>query len=634
MSWRERLIREPALADMTRWPVIEERSLPATKRQGFLKNKRIVARVLATGSSLRVAEALGYSPGRVSQLMNRCLGGDLNEPAPLTCALIPHARLSAPERRQDLPQLDQKPGATGAFTALLAQLPSLKAELDAAILADHRRTPTSQRLTPSGLHQLFLRCLREANWPMTRYPFTSVSRAAESVRRYFKRRQLELQMPKPRKDRFIGMAASLSAHRALATVQIDEHLMHLHSNIAIQFNDSLIELRLKRATLLLAVDVATQCVLGFELRPTTAPNQDDVLALFDRCLTPRAIPTIQTLGFDELALPAIPAHLNRSWPMTFGTVQFDNAWIHHSISVEQFLCTTMGSTASFGLAGQPKTRWLVEHVFDYLEQKLGHRFDSTTGTHPKDARRESAKNAKKVPPLAFQSLIEALYLQIANYNHSAMPNLAGQRPLEMLDQHMRQHWTRWPRGGLDAGWQPFRSSMALPVHRSAKDRRKPYVQFCYCRYSGNGLLSLAPDDTRIVVEFDRRDIRTLDARTLQGRALGTLDGPRTWNRFAHSYATRSWLFKERRVSRYADSDPITGYFRELLGQKRTPDVAAQILSLYLEVTPHSQPWLATGEEAQTAMAVKGIDGPSQPPSRTSSFRWSPPPFPASDSGRL
>ena len=623
MSWRERLIREPRLADMNQWPVIEDGSLAATKRQGFLKNKRIVARVLATGSSIRVAEALGCSPGYISQLMNRCLGGDLDAPAPLTRALVPHARLFAPKRRQDLPKLDQSTGATGAFTALLAQQPYLKAELDAAILADYRRSPASQRLTASGLHQLFLRWLREADWPMTCYPFTSVSRAAESVRRYFKRRQIELQTPKPRKERFIGMAASLSAHRVLATVQIDEHLMDLHSNIAIQFNDEVVELRLKRCTLLLAIDVASQCILGFELRPTTAPNQDDVLALFDRCLTPRAIPTIQTPSFDDLVVPAIPAHLNRRWPLTFGTVQFDNAWIHHSNTVEQFLCTTMGATASFGLAGQPQTRWLVEHVFDYLEQKLGHRFDSTTGTHPNDARRESARNAKKVPPLAFQSLVEALYLQIAKYNHSAMPNLAGQRPLEVLDHHLRQHWIRWPRGGQHAGWQPFRSSMTLPVHRSTTERRQPYVQFCYCRYSGNGLLSLAPDDTRIVVEFDRRDIRSLNARTLQGRSLGTLAGPRTWQRFAHSYATRSWLFKEKRVSRYEECDPITGYFRELLDQKRTPSIAAHILSLYLEVTPDGQPWLATGEDAKTAMAIKTTENPSQQPNRRRSFRWSP-----------
>lgn len=626
MSWRERLNRDPSLADMSEWPIIEARSLPTCRRRGFLKNKRIVARVLLTGSSVRVAKTSGCSPGYVSQLMNRCLGGDLNKPAPLTRALIPHARLSAHQRRQDLPHLEQDIGASCAFTGLLAQLPGLKADLDAAILEDLRRTSLSERLTSSGLHQRFLRWLRTANWPMTRYPFNNVSQASESVRRYLKCRRFELQMPKPQKKRFVGMTASLSVHRALATVQIDEHLMHLHSGIAIQFNDEMITLRLKRCSLLLAIDVATQCILGFELRPTSAPNQDNVLALFDRCLMPRAMPTIQTPGFDDLVLPAIPAHLNGPWPMTFGTVQFDNAWIHHSNTVEQFLCLTMGATVSFGLAGQPKTRWLVEHVFAYLEQKLGHRFDSTTGTHPKDTRRESAKNAKKVPPLTFQSLIEALYLQIAKYNHSVMPNLANQRPIEMLDRHLTQHWIRWPQGGLEAGWQPFRSSMTLPVHRSAKERRRPYVHFCYCRYSGNGLLSLAPDDTRIVVEFDRRDIRTLNARTLQGRTLGTLEGPRTWRRFAHSYATRSWFFKEKRASRYADSDPITGYFRELLEQKRTPSVAADILSLYLEVTPDGQPWLTTGEDAKAMIAAKGAEDSPQEPNRTNLFKWSPTSF--------
>ena len=312
--------------------------------------------------------------------------------------------------------------------------------------------------------------------------------------------------------------------------------------------------------------------------------------------------------------------------MTFGTIQFDNAWIHHSNSVEQFLCNTMGATASFGLAGQPKTRWLVEHVFDYLEEKLGHRFDSTTATHPRDARKESSKNAKQVPLLPFQSLLDALYLQIAKYNHSSMPNLAGKSPMEVLERHLREHWIRWPRGGIETHWQPFRSTRVLPVHRSRQEARRPYVQFCYCRYTGEGLLSLLPEDTRIVVEYNRRDIRTLTARTLQGRDLGPLECPRTWRRFAHSYAKRSWLFKQNRVARYDQSDPITGYFRDLLNHKRTPDIAAEILSLYLDVTPEGGTKLFTGKDAILATVTNEIQNSTGKPSTRPKYEWAAVPF--------
>ncbi len=627
MSWRTRLRQEPALVDMNQWPVIDAASLPAKHRKGFLTRQRIVASALKHQSCTEAAQKFGYSKGYVSQLMNRCLGGDLNAPAELTRGLIPHARLAPPTRHQPLPELDSPGGAAGAFTDLLDQLPKVKAGLDESIEADYRRLRESERLTAAGLHQTFLRLLAEANWPATRYPFTHASRAKESVRRYLVQRRVELQTSRRGNFRVTEQEASIDDYRALATVQIDEHLMHLQTNLAVQFNDEVIELRLNRCTLMLAVDVATQCILGFELHPTRAPNQDDLLSLFDRCLTPQTIPVIQTPGFEALAGPALPTEMTPFWPLTFGTVQFDNAWIHHSNVVEAFLADSVCGTLAFGVPATPKARWLVEHVFDYLERKLGHRFDSTTGSHPKDAKRESPKNAKKVPALSFQSLVEAIYLQIGRYNTTPMPDLAGQRPLEAFQRHLRQHWIRWPQGGTARGWQPFCSTVTLPVHRPAKEQRLPFVHFCYARYSGDGLLSLSPDDTRIAIDYDRRDIRTLQARTLQGRPLGTLNGPKTWRRFAHSQATRCWLRQQRREATYAEADPITGYFLAWRDKhKHTARDAAELLSLYLEITANGQPWLAAGEHAKAAMSAKSLEESPQQPNPHRAYRWSPIPY--------
>jgi len=628
MSWRERLMREPGLGDMANWPVIEPTTLSPDRRKGFLTNQRLVARVLSSGSCTEVAQEFGCSKGRISQLMARCLGGDLDQPAALTMALIPHARLETPKRRQDLPSLSQPSGAAGAFIDLLAQLPGLKASLDQAILEDHKRTRHSQRLTSAHLHKHFLRWLTEAHWPRDRYPFTTTSRGAESIRRYLEDQRIRLNTPTVQRERVTDLEASVERHRALATVQIDEHLMHLSSNLTIRFNDEWIELRLPRCSLLVTVDLATQCILGFELCPTFAPDQDDLLALFSACLTRQTPPTILTPGFDIPVLPALPTELITDRPLTWGTVQMDNAWIHHSNVVEEFLCCTMGATVSLGLAGQPKTRWLVEHVFAYLEQKLGHRYDSTSGSHPKDPRRESRKNARKVPALSYQSLIEAIYLQIGLYNQTPAPNLAGQRPLEIFQRHLEEHWTRWVPGGASVGWHPFRSSIRLPVHRPRAEKRCPYVQFCYCRYTGDGLLTLAPGDKFVFIDYDRRDIRTLWARAPQGQALGPLLAPRSWRRFAHSEATRKWLHHEKRDARYAAADPITGHFLTLLDQRRTPKVAEQMLSLYLEITPTGQPWLATGDDANAARAEWDSTRAAFPPERDarSPMAWAPMPF--------
>lgn len=604
MSWRERLVREPGLTDLNRWPQIDRATLPRKHRKGFLTNQRIVAQMLKGARGCVVAESLGLTKGYVSQVMSRCLGGDLEQSAALTPALIPYHRLTAPTRRAALPSLSECSGTMGAFNALLEALPDVKATVDNKILADHKRTTFSERLTPSGLHQSFLQLLTEANWPRDRYPFTSDSQGSESLRRYFRHRQTELQTPKPGKHPITDLEASISRHRALATVQIDEHAMDLVCNVAIEFNDELIELRLQRCSLLLAIDVATECILGFELRPSRAPNQDDILALFDRCLTPRPTPDILTPGFDQLVFAATPAELVPAWPLCIGTVQFDNAWIHHSHSVEDFLSKTMGATLSFGLPGQPKTRWLVEHVFDYLERKLGHRFDSTTGSHPQDPKRESARNVKRVPALSYHSLVEAIHLVISAFNYRSRPHLAGMSPIALFQRHLKQHWVPWTPGGVDFGWQLFQSSKVLTIHRLAREQRGPYVQFCYCRYSGDGLLTLSPKDTQVVVQVDRRDIRTLSASTLDGRPLGRLVPPRSWRRFAHTQATRQFLFKQHRGHLDRNVDPITGYFLDLLSQTSTPRIAAHILAVYQEITWGGQAQLLVGDAAKDAIRTQ------------------------------
>lgn len=625
MSWRERLIREPGLTDIAQWPVIERSSLPPKYRSEFLTNQKLVARVLSGVPCYQVAHEFGCSKGRISQLMNRALGGDLAEPAALTRALIPNHRLEPPTRREPLPRLEAPRGATGAFASLLSQLPTVKTALDAAILADAQRTSRSQRLQPSALHHTFLRLLTEAGWPVNRYPHTTLSRGYESLRRYLERMRIGLKTPARRRERITELEQGLSRSRALATVQIDEHLMHLHGGLAIQFNDELIELRVERCSLLLAVDVSTQCILGFVLRPTQHPNQDDLLALFDQCLSPTQAPEIVTPGFDSLAVPAFPTEVSPWWPLTWGTVQLDNAWIHHSNAVTEFLCNTLGATISWGLPAQPKTRWLVEQVFDYIEKKTGHRFDSTTGSHPKDPQRESARNAKKVPALSFQSLLEALYLVIGVHNNTPKPHLAGASPMALFQHHLHHHWIRWPTEGLGVRWQPFQSTLTLPVHRPKKEKRAPYLNFCYCRYSGDGLLSITPEETHVVVHCDRRDIRYLTAYTPLGRSLGQLSAPKSWCRFPHSQATRRLLFKKKRASSHDGTDPITGYFLEMLGQKRTPRIAAHILKLYLEISPQGQHRLAVGEEADSADVFDGLasaESRSERNTRTH-FTWSP-----------
>ncbi|WP_123634539.1 hypothetical protein [Marinobacter sp. R17] len=578
----------------------------------------------------QVAEEEGLTVGRISQLLDRCLGGDPDRPAALTDALIPFKSVKPRQRHMPLPCLHSPGGYVGSFSALLALAPQVQKTLDGAIEAYLKRKRQSERLTAAGLHQQFLRRLAELDWPVDRYPYTTQSRGREAVRRYFHRRRAELAQALTQRQisRYeVGIISPLS-NRALSYIQIDEHPIDLHNRLAIEFNGELINLRIARCTLLLAIDVATQCILGFLIVPTGAPNQQDVLALLERCLTSQEPPAITTPQFEAPTEPVFPTELRPVPPLSLGVVLLDNAWIHHSNAVIDFLGCTLGATLNYGFPALPLGRALVEHVFDYLERHLGHRFDSTTGSSVVDPIRESERNAKQAPALSFQSLEEATYLMIGEFNLTPRPHMAGAAPFSLFRHHTTNHWLRHLTRASDPAPQPLRYRCTVQVHRPPYGQGHPYVQCMYCRYRGDWLTQLPLDEKKILIEFDRRDIRWLRARRLSGQSLGTLRAPRTWLRFAHSLATRQLLFRNKRTQRSDHQDPLTGWFLDQLEHRDQPQAASQMLRIYLEYTASGKADLQLGQTSDKE-TIGGVESASHQSNASgervsdSGFTWSP-----------
>ncbi len=620
MSWRKRLAEQPWLADMQQWPVIELASIPKEHHARFLRNMHVAATILQGYTLREVSAEFGLSTGRISQLMERCLGGELEDSPAMSAGLIPHYPLTTSSRTSQLPTFAEPAGTRFAFLGLLDRLPDIKRQLDEAILAAVRRKPKAQRLTPRRFHQLFLYLLAEAHWPADHYPYTTESQGYAAARRYLNQQSEVLRAQKNGRGYVSDQAAVDGCKRALSTIQIDEHTLDLNAGLMIELNEQLIDLRLSRCNLLLAVDVATECVLGFLVVQSQSPNRYALLSLLERVLTQQPLPTITTPGFEPLSVPGFPAQLTPMPDLGIGTVQLDNAWMHHSSLVMDVLCRQLGATISFGLPKQPKTRALVERTFDYIERHLGHRVDSTSGSYPTDPNRESNRNARHPPALKFQSLVEALHLVLATSNHSPRPHLGGATPMALFREHLTRHWM--PLSMIHDGVSnpPFSLTKELPVHRLQNEEREPYVQFFYCRYSGKGLSSLPPEEKSIIITYDHRDIRTVSARTCLGRSLGTLYAPQSWQKFPHSITTRCYLCHKKKRHSFGQTDPLTGYFAELLKQPRSPKNASQLLEVYLEFTQDGRQVLQLGEQPKLDVVT---DETAWISDNRKGFTWSP-----------
>jgi len=614
LTWRERVAGDPTLRDVTGWPVIPLDTIPRKRRKAFLRNQCIVAEVLAGTAEQVVAHRHSVSPGRVSQLLDRCLGGDDASAPARTVGLIPYSVLARKQRRSPLGALGRPRGDACAFQALLDAVPELRDNLDALIRAGLKRADNALRPTPAAVHGEFKRTLAEQHWPRDRYPYTTESIAYEAVRRYLHERteaiMRELQYAKQRPPRELGLSQPI--RRALRATQIDEHILDARGRVHLHFNDELIPLRVGRMAVSVAIDVDSECVLGFHLAETRAPNQQDMLALLDNCLRPWTPLALATPGLAYTPGACFPSGLQPPYPISFGTVHMDNAWLHSAKSVTSLLCDQLGATIALGLPGQPLIRALVESVFDYINKHGSHRLPSTTGSHPKDPKREPRKHQKRPPRVTVQTIREVLSVILSDYNVTPRAQLGGASPLALFQHHCRNHFVRYVPTLIRRQWQPFIDSEERPVHWHIAEHRSPYVNFYHARYQGPGLLKVAGKGAHVRLESDRRDIRTLHAYSVTGEDLGTLQVSRSWQRFPHSLAMRRYLHKHAKRFRLDMRDPLASYARLLLAHKDDARHALSLLRICTEFTGGSGGQLVLPDE-------QSLQQSRPPPSR---YTWS------------
>lgn len=578
LSWRMRLAQQPELRDLQAWPPISIDSLPQARRKGFLRNQQVLAKVLAGQPLQEVAKAHHLSPGRISQILERCLGGEAEDPPALLSGLIPYGQVQARTRQHPLPTLAEPSGANCAFHDLLYCVPTLASSLDAMLQAKMQDKAYAQKLTPEAFHGEFKRVLAEAQWPKDKYPYTSESLAYETLRLYMHRRQRKLALnrkaPRPKRP------ARATCYRALRAVQIDEQILDLRSRMTLLLNDELVPLRLARASVMVATDVDTGCILGFLLVPARAPDHRDLLTLLDNCLKPWQAPPLLTSGLQYSPQACFPSGLPEAFPISFGEVQLDNALMHQAHAVTHFLCDKMGATVHFGPPARPTIRRVVETAFSRLNRLASHRFASTTGSHPGDVQQESAKNRKCPPLVDFHTFNEILNVVLTHYNVTPQAALGNASPLAVFRHHCEALYMPYVPSIEQREWQPLLGEEVRPVHWNRREKRQPHINFYFARYQGPGLEAALLKDRQVRVRFDHRDIRTLQILQMDGTSLGEVTVSRSWQRFPHSLATRQLIHKHCKTHRRHAHDPLAQFFRYLLANKGNEEFCLKLLRVY------------------------------------------------------
>ncbi|WP_152206585.1 hypothetical protein [Marinobacter changyiensis] len=576
LTWRARLRQEPRLINVAAWPQLDPLLIPQKRRRIYLRNTRVVRAVLSGEHLATVAEAEGISLGRVTQLLNRCLGGSSDTAPALFQGLVPH---------QVIANNGAEP-ARGRFAKLLQDVPGLRVGLDEMLLARLKDKPWAEVPSPSAYHNLFKNLLARANWPLDAYPYTTVSLAYESVRRDLQMRWVMFcQARKSRHVAFTHFPMPSNECWLYDRIEIDEQVIDCEQSTAgveIRFSDQVPPLRLSRLTVLAAIDAETDCVLGFQLALTSKPNQNYLLALLHQCVTHWSPRALHTEGLELPPGSGFP-NLDENLPLPLPrTIAMDNAWMHHAHSVESFVTQELGATLNYGRPKSPTVRRAIETAFNRLNQRLSHRLASTSGSSVTDPKRESAKNRKAVPIISLTQFEDALYVTLADANHRPRAHLGSATPLDVVRHQSERAYL------VDVGddqrqlWNPFHGVEEKVVHDLSKSQRKAYIDFGHLRYKGAGLLALPANETKVLVRYDRRDIRQLEAFRTNGQALGPLFCPGNWRAYAHGIATREYLFKHHRKLIRRSPDPLTEFLYQLRNQLAHPSDVANFLETYQE----------------------------------------------------
>jgi len=575
--WRQRLIAQPEWGVMRNWPSIDISVFSSYQRKRFQQNFDAVKRALQ-GDALRdIAHDIRIHPSALTRLLNRCLGGSLEQEPTLTMGLIPRHRIHTGMRRKPLSSNNSPSGHAHSFTYLLNTVSGLKQHLTKIIKHAKQPSRRGQNITPKAFHSAFIQYLRGTNWPQDLYPFNVSSLGYESARKYLKQKQIEQGIPKLCK-RIISSTQVTS--RYLSSVEIDAQTIDCHGAVTVALNEDYEDLRISRIHLLQARDVGTGCVLGYILSLTPTYTADDVLALLSLLVRPWKPISLTAPGLSYPPGGCFPAELGEEYrQLMIGMIRMDNALAHLAHKVRSYICNTLGASLNFGLVKQPKGRNTIEHAFAKLNIDI-HRLPSTTGSHSQDPVKEPTRHFKKAPLVSLRVLEETVSVILAEHNIRPVGNLGGQSPLSQVRYQCAQHLFAIRPPSIKNNLNAFIGDRFVTIQQDKN--HTPHIHFEGVRYRGDSIQQAMLVRTKVNIQFDRRDIRRLSVNTLKGESLGYVYAPKTWQRFPHSLTTRKYINRIIRKSLIERDDPLSGYFNYLLKHRRLPSHALEMVRVYRE----------------------------------------------------
>lgn len=580
--------------DLSTWPKLNEASLPEDEAKKFSRIRAAVTAYLDGSNATAVAKETGVSRSELYRAVERALSLHADGAIWGWRALKPNVRVKQYERTTPSPRSatefsDADSGFAGAFTQVLDSHVVIRDGLKDLALKTGGGAHES-RINAKDFHSEFLRLCKSVGIGPTQYPFNTADQGARSCRRHLDElRASDFEtgakilggIPALVRSRVGNGESSLVTAVTLPfeAVMQDGHTIDCLGSVTFPHPSGPRRVPMSRCRIEVVVEVRSRAVLGYVLIFKRGTNSEDALGAVVSALSkwqplPRPSPDFPVQYPQGGGLPSglIPELEGAAW----STMLIDNASVYTSEAMVGRLRARVGCAVNFGPVGDFTRRYLIEGVYSVLAKRGFQRLPSTTGSGPKDTRRQNAE--EKSFDLPFDELAYLIDVAIATYNATELKSLAGRSPISYL-----QELYSGPKSPLiPRPIPPLAHSQAdldvfvkeITVRGNQKEGRRPYVEFHDVHYTNHNIRNSAGLINKVVcAHIKRSDLRQFEVFSVTGESLGFVKADRGWNRVKHSLEQRiviNELIRDRRLRRSSeDEDWVQAYLRLL--SKRAAD---------------------------------------------------------------
>jgi putative transposase len=570
------------LLDTSTWPNVNLNSLSEQDLYIYRKRKKAIEMFISGEPIKEIYEVTGIQRKEVNAFFNNCIKEEVSGNIFGFRALIPGKTIKE-YTRNEFPSLSKRQSQqkSGCFKLLMDTYPTLQDLVDSLFFKKNNRGVNEPVIKKKEIHRKFIKACRELGLkPPDDYPFNTKELARRSLYNYLTK--LEERNMTMASERYTKDKNNINTHfyeqspnqlKPYERVQFDGHRIDLSISITFETpSGDEVTKEMDRLWLLVIIDVATSAILGYHISLNKEYNSNDVLQCIKKSIEPWEPLQFEIPGLKYPDGSGIPSGVieETSWAL-WDEFYYDNARANLSKIVKDRLKRIVNCRINAGPAKSPTKRALIERFFGILEENGYHRMINTTGSNPKDPRRnEPEKNAIKYQ-ISIEELEQLTDYLIAEYNSTPNEGKSFSTPLESMryrikkDPIIRQI--------------PIESRDDIPffciegkreIKGDIKDGRRPYINFENVRYTNELLLrspGLIGKTLTLVINID--DIRFITAYLPDGSEFGKLIANGYWGKVKHSLALRKEIFKLRnkKLLHFTLQDDAIGIYHQFLREK-------------------------------------------------------------------